>query len=137
MKSHKIPTDIDDPTDWLVENGFPVRSIISSIGSPTERLGGFVDHFLQPGMRNLPSFLEDTKHTLQIIEDVNSQIDSGTLSLDDVALVSMDIVSMYPNMSEEVGVKACKSYLESRDFRDLDDEYKISTQSCTQSCGMA
>ena len=46
LKSHKIPTDIDDPTDWLVENGFPVRSIISSIGSPTGRLGGVCGAFI-------------------------------------------------------------------------------------------
>ena len=58
LKTHKIP-EVDDPTEWLSEKGFPIRGIISGKGSPTERLAGFVEHFLQPGMTSLPSFLKD------------------------------------------------------------------------------
>ena len=73
LKTHKIPTDLEDPKDWLEKEGFPIRGIISGRGSPTERLGGLVEHFLQPGMTSLPSFLKDTKHVLQIIEDINEK----------------------------------------------------------------
>ena len=65
LKTHKIPGDIDNPVEWLENNGYPLRGIISGQGGPLERLGGFVDYFLQPGMKQLPSFLQDTKHTLQ------------------------------------------------------------------------
>ena len=129
LKTHKIPIEIEDPKDWLEEHGFPIRSIISSIGSPTEQLGGFVDHFLQPGMKNLPSYLRDTKHTLQVIEDLNEQIENSKVSLDDVALVSLDIVNMYPSMSEEIGIGACKDFLEERDFSNLPEELKVKTES--------
>ena len=86
LKTHNIPTNIEDPTLWLEQNGFPIRGIISGRGAPTERLAGFVDHFLQPGMKELPTFLQDTKHTLQILEAVNQNIESGQVSLDGVGL---------------------------------------------------
>ena len=91
LKTHKIPTDIEDPQQWLETNGFPIRGIISGRGAPTERLSGFVDHFLQPGMQGLETFLKDTKYTLQVIEEINDDIEDGKITLDGVALVSLDV----------------------------------------------
>ena len=51
-------------------------------------------------MQKLVSFLKDTKDTLKVIEEVNEKIDAGQLNLDGVAVFSLDIVSMYTNMSE-------------------------------------
>ena len=73
LKTHKIPTELVSPLKWLEEQGFPIRGIISGKGGPTERLAGFIDHFLQPGMKKLGSFLKDTKHTLQIMENINEK----------------------------------------------------------------
>ena len=56
LKTHKIPQNVDNPINWLESQGFPLRGIISARDEPTERLAGFVDYFLQPGMKNLPSF---------------------------------------------------------------------------------
>ena len=50
VKTNKILTDIDNPENWLMENGYPLRGIVSGIGTPTERISGFVDYFLQPGI---------------------------------------------------------------------------------------
>ena len=117
LKTHKIPPNLEDPQQWLEERGFPLRGIVSGCGAPTERLSGFVDFFLQDGMKNLNTFLEDTKHTLQIIEDLNEKIEAGEVSLEGVALVSLDVDSMYNNMSEDLGTEACREYLESRNFQ--------------------
>ena len=114
LQTHNIPTNIEDPTLWIEQNGFPIRGIISGRGAPTERLAGFVDHFLQPGMKELPRFLQDTKHTLQVLEEVNQNIKSGQVSLDGVGLVSLDVDKMYNNMTEYLGRGACKEYLEGR-----------------------
>lgn len=38
----------------------PGRPIISGINSPTEKMSEFIDHFLQPYVINLPSYLQDT-----------------------------------------------------------------------------
>ena len=75
-------------------NGFPIRGIISGCGAPTERLSGFVDNFLRPGMQGLDTFLQDTKHTLQFIEQINDDIDDGKITLNGVALVSLDVERM-------------------------------------------
>ena len=127
LKTHKIPLDVDNPAQWLENNGFPVRGIIAACGSPTERLAGFVDFFLQPGMTSLPSFLRDTKHTLQQIEQINCKVDNGEISLDNVNLVSLDVVSMYPNMSDELGITACTEYLNSRNLSLIDEELQIAS----------
>ena len=114
LKTHKIPTDTENPNRWLEENGFPLRGIVSGCGSPTERLSGFVDYHLQDGMKSLDSFLRDTKDTLRVIEERNDRIDEGDLNLEGVALVSLDIVNMYNNMSEELGTEATKEFLNKR-----------------------
>ena len=112
LKTHKIPPEIESPQEWLDVNGFPLRGIISGKRGPTERLAQFVDYFLQPGMKDLPSFLQDTKHTLQILEDINQKVENEELSLEGVALVSLDVESMYNNMSEELAGGATREFLE-------------------------
>ena len=74
LKTHKIPQNVVNPDDWLLEHGYPLRGIIAGRGGPTERLASFVDFFLQPGMKELPSFLQDTKHVLQIIDEINQKV---------------------------------------------------------------
>ena len=123
LKTHNIPVDLDNPSEWLQEQGYPVRGIISCKGAPTEKLAGLVDHFLQPGMKQLPSFLKDTKDTLQIIENMNEKIESGEFSLEGVALMTLDVDKMYNNMTEELGLTGCRKYLESR------SEQEVSTES--------
>ena len=124
IKTHKISTESESP------EVLPVRGIISTKSSPLERLGGLVDYFLKPGMENLPTFLQDTKHVLLLIEELNERIDRGELSLDGVALVSMDIESMYTNMSLELGRNASKEYLNSRNSHNVaPDNLKVTTKS--------
>ena len=105
---------MDNPTEWLENQGYPIRGIISARGGPTERLAGFVDFFLQPGMKTLPSFLQDTKHTIQILEEINQKIDDKKFSLEGVALVTLDVESMYNFMTDELAGGACKDFLEKR-----------------------
>ena len=43
----------------------PLRPIVSSANdSPTENISSYVNHFSQPYMKALPSFIKDTKHFL-------------------------------------------------------------------------
>ena len=124
IKTHKIPTESESP------DVIPVRGIISAKSSPLERLGGLVDFFLKPGMENLPTFLQDSKHVLNIIDELNEKIDRGEASLDGVALVSMDIESMYTNMSLDLGKSASKEYLNARNRKNTDpDALKVTTKS--------
>ena len=107
--------------------------IVSGRGAPTERLSGFVDYHLQSEIKNLDTFLQDTKHTLQIIQEVNDKVDAGELSLEGVALVSLDVDSMYNNISEELGTSACKEFLENRRQSMDENENLVSTNSILDS----
>ena len=37
----------------------------------TEKPGDWIDFHINPGMKNLPSFVQDTDHMLQKIEEIN------------------------------------------------------------------
>ena len=122
LKTHKMPLDEENISDWLDRSGYPIRGIISGRGGPTEHLAGFIDHFLQPGMKELETFLKDTKHTLQLIEGINTEIENGERSLEGVALVTMDIENMYNNIPEALGMGAVKRFLDSRSRPDVSTE---------------
>ena len=96
-------------TEW-----FPIEGNYFWNGGPTERLVWFIDHFLQPSMKELGSFLKDTKHTLQLIEQINEKIDRGEITLDGVSFVRFYVVKMYQNITKELGNDAAKNYWNSR-----------------------
>ena len=48
----------------------PLRPIVSGFDSPTDNLSKYVTHYLQPLTDKLPSFIKDTKHFLQLINDI-------------------------------------------------------------------
>ena len=62
-------------------------------------------------MKQLPSFLQDTKHLLQLIDEINEKSESGGFSLKGVAMVTLDVESMYNNMTEELAGAASKEFL--------------------------
>ena len=80
-------------------------------------------------MRKLESFLKDGKHTLQVIEDINDKIRDGEMSLDGVALVSLDVEAMYNNMTRDLGTLATKQFLENRTFQQDGEMTSVSSES--------
>ena len=66
-------------------------------------------------MTELPSYVRDTKHVLQIIEDINEKIEKGEVSLDKVALITLDVEQMYNTMTEELAFKGSKEYLKKKE----------------------
>jgi len=74
--------------------------IISSCNSPTENISQFIDYWLQPHTRQLPSFLKDTTQFIQEIKTL--QIPPGFL------LVTIDVKSLYTNIPHDEDIKACK-----------------------------
>lgn len=87
----------------------PGRPIVSSYGSPTERISAFVDEQLQPLVTKLPSYIKDTNDFLEKISKVQQPIPQNSL------LVSIDVASLYTSISHDNGIKAAKSFLDTRD----------------------
>ena len=71
-------------------------------------MSAFTEFYLQPLARNLPSFIKDITDLLNRIEQINNEgpFPDGTL------LVSWDIVSMFPNIDNKLGLTAVKNALD-------------------------
>lgn len=48
----------------------PGRPIISGINSVTSRIGKYIDYYLQPIVKSIPSFLKDTRDTIAKLQQV-------------------------------------------------------------------
>lgn len=89
----------------------PLRLITSCCGTAIERLSELTEFYLKPLAQGLPSFIKDTTHLLQKIQEVNNTL--GPLPAD-ALLVSWDVVSMFPNIDNTLGLTAVRNTLEAR-----------------------
>ena len=69
----------------------PGRSIISAMGSSTEKISEFLDFFLQPSLPSIPSYVKDTGQFLYILQNL------GPLP-ENTPLVTYDVGSLYTNI---------------------------------------
>ncbi|XP_071150281.1 uncharacterized protein [Mytilus edulis] len=101
-KIHKIDlnirNEIRNNKELLQRVQIPGRPIISLCNSPIERIGQFIDYFLQPIVRQLWTFTQDTTFFINKIERIEAP--------DDVILATFDISSMYTNLSHEKIIQA-------------------------------
>ena len=76
----------------------PGRPIVSGSGGPTENLSKLVASWLQDIVCKLPSYIKDSSHVLNIIEDWNRN--HGPFP-ENTRLVAIDVVSLYTNIPHE------------------------------------
>ncbi|CAJ0961852.1 unnamed protein product [Ranitomeya imitator] len=82
----------------------PGRPIVAGIGSLCEKACMYVDHFLQPLTRSLPSFVLDTSHFIRICREVSLP--------PNFLLVTCDVESLYSNISHDDGITATLYFLD-------------------------
>ena len=97
----------------------PARPIINNIGSLTENISKYVDHHTKDLVKTLPSYLEDTRDFLDLCENINQ---SGNLK-DNHILVTIDVVSLYTNISKQDAIPSVQHYLESRQDQSIPTSY--------------
>ena len=88
-------------------SNIPTRPIISANGSPTEKISQFVDHFLNPTTFSLPSYIRDTTHLLQKLNNLG-------LLPEKTFLATLDVESLYTNIPNSYGILAAKNTLQKR-----------------------
>ena len=76
-----------------------------------ENLSAFTEFYLQPLAQKLPSFIKDTTDLLNKIEHLNTSVPFPTSTL----LVSWDMVSMFPNIDNKLGLFASRKALNARE----------------------
>lgn len=90
------------------KQGNPGRPIVSSNGHPTERISQFVDYHLKPLVHKTASFIKDTTHFLNKLDQLG-QLPSNAF------LVTLDVSSLYTNIPHNEGIDACRHFLNTRD----------------------
>lgn len=81
-----------------------IRPIVSSCESPTENISQFIDYWLQPIMKALPSFLRDTTQLINELNDLTVEPDSFLVTIDDVK-------SLYTCIPHKESILACAEAL--------------------------
>ena len=87
------------------KNPMGIQPIVSSCESPTENISQFIDFWLQPLMKALPSYVKDTSQLINKLKEV--PIEPNTL------LVTVDVKSLYTCIPHEEGITACREALDS------------------------
>ena len=78
----------------------PGIPIVSANDCPTERISQFVDHFIQPLLPKLKSYVKDSGQFLWILDNLNLP--------QDAILCKLDVTSLYTNIPNEQGIQAIK-----------------------------
>ena len=92
----------------------PAKIITSGCNTAAENLSIFVEKVLYKEVEQIPSRIKDTSHMLDIIDNLNdSDLPENS------ALVSFDVVNMFPSIDNESGVKAVKKVLNDRESKIL------------------
>ena len=89
-----------------IHKAIPVgRPIVSGSGGPSERISSFVDSRLQPIAQKQESYIKDTTHFINFIEN--------TLLPQAAILATLDVCLLYTNIPQEEGIEiVCHFYEE-------------------------
>ena len=99
------PRILEFYTPTKIHKNTPVgRPIVSGSSGPTERTSSFVDSLLQPIAQKQESYIKDTTHFINFIE--NTPLPEGGV------LATLDVCSFYTNIPQEQGIEVvCQYYV--------------------------
>ncbi len=86
------------------------RPTVSGCNGPTEKISAYLDHWLQPIVRTLPSYIKDTKTFINFIE--STTLPRGCI------LCTLDVTYLYTNIPTDEGIQVALKALESQSHVD-------------------
>ena len=81
----------------------PGRPIVSANYCPTEKISQLVDHFIQPLVPKLDSYIRDSGHFLWLLDNLELP--------QNVILCTLDVTSLYTNIPNTEGIEAVRKSL--------------------------
>lgn len=81
----------------------PGRPIVSRIDSIKSRVGKYIDHFLQPLVQQIPSYLKDTRQVMNLLSQLKPNNHTW--------MVTADVTSLYTIIPHNLGIAAVRYYL--------------------------
>ena len=88
---------------------------MSANGHPTEKISEFVSFHLSPLVQTLPSYVKNTTHLLNKLQDFDD-IPPNAL------LVTLDVSSLYRNIPTTESIDACRKLLDERTDKSVPTE---------------
>ena len=88
------------------KTNMPGRPVVSSVECHPSKTSKFVDHYLEPHPKSLPSYVKDTSDFINKINETKD-INKHTI------LVTLDVKSLYTNILNHEGIEAVKRALNS------------------------
>jgi hypothetical protein len=82
------------------KTGNPGRPIVSACDCPTERISAYVDHHLRPLVEQSASYIRDSTHFLNKLQEVDIPANA--------IMCTADVSSLYTNIPHTDGLYACK-----------------------------
>uniref|UniRef100_A0A803JB72 Reverse transcriptase domain-containing protein n=1 Tax=Xenopus tropicalis TaxID=8364 RepID=A0A803JB72_XENTR len=82
----------------------PGRPIISAVGSLYQPVSTFIDYYLQPLVKSMPSYTQDSTHLILRLREL------GEIPFDSI-LVTMDVKSLYTIIPHDMGIRASREAL--------------------------
>ena len=83
----------------------PGRPVINSIECHTSKMSRFVYHLLQPVVKQIYSYIKDTNHFINKVNNYSVPVNS--------ILVTMDVRSLYTSIPNNEGIAATKKSYDS------------------------
>ena len=108
MATYAVPVDSKPARFYILpkfhKTGCPGRPIVSAVGSPTEGLSELVDHFIQPFVPNIQSYIRDTQDFLDKLHAL------CPLHAESI-LCTIDVTALYPSIPHDDGLANLRNAL--------------------------
>ena len=111
FKIHKEHTHGETP---------PERPICSGSGTMQENTCTFVDHFIKGIGSSHQTYLKDTPDFLRYIDELNQ-----TENFENSLILTIDVIGLFTNIPEDVGIEAVKDALEERNENEINIEFLL------------
>ena len=117
-----LPKIHKDPAKWPFPFKIPPgRPIVSDCSSEGYNIAAFIDYFLQPIACSHSSYIKDTNHFLEVVQQINAT--------PDCLIVTADVDAMYTNIDHDQGLLAIRNALRKNpptaDRPRIPDEYLL------------
>ena len=101
MAIYAVPVDSKPARFYILPKAHrsvcPGRPIVSAVGSPTVGLSELVDHFIQPFVPNIPSYIRDTQNILDKLHAL------CPLPVESI-LCTIDVTALHPCIPHDDGL---------------------------------
>ena len=91
-------------TPKVHKKDIPGWPVVSSIDCCTSKFSKFVDHYLQPLVKSLPSYVKNTTDFINKLENVKDTLEVSILA-------TLDVKALHTNILNHEGIEAVKETL--------------------------